>query len=182
MQLPHLSRILHRSRLKDGTRVVIRPIRADDGPHLLTIFAHLGTESRYRRFYRPVDQLPAERTRREAEQMALDCVTVGRGWLAFADLPGEPHAPLGGIRYVRMGDRTAEISVTVRDDMHNKGVGSLLMQRLVREARRDGLRRLVGLMQDENRPAWRLLQKTGLPMRRTVDGRDTYFELLLEGD
>ena len=43
--------------LRDGGRVVVRPVRLEDRALLLTGFERLGEESRYRRFLAPLSEL-----------------------------------------------------------------------------------------------------------------------------
>jgi acetyltransferase len=159
---------------RDGTPLTIRPIQPDDAPHFLTIFAHLGSDSRYRRFHQPVDHLSADYLADQAGQMVQESLSNGRGWLAFAE-----EEVVGGIRYVRMGGDSAEFSVTVRDDWQGKGIATLLMQQMLAGARQDGLRRIIGMIQGENRAVWRLMQATGLPLHRTIDGSETTVEMEL---
>jgi len=49
-----------RTRLLDGTRVLVRPIRPDDKPLLREGFERLSNESRLRRFMAPITELDEE--------------------------------------------------------------------------------------------------------------------------
>lgn len=179
-----LDRLMNRIRwtLSDGTRVWVRPIEPSDAPNLINIFAHLSSESRYQRFNRPVDNLTPTQQREIATQMVEDSVQHGRGWLVFGNVEeAEESAPLGGVRYVRLADRpdVAEMAITVRDDMQHKGLGSRLMAYMIEQARRDKLTAIVGLARDDNTAVWKLIQRTGLPLKRQDEGSETSFELTL---
>jgi hypothetical protein len=104
--------------LRDGARVVVRPVRPDDRELLLAGFERLGPESRYQRFLAPMAELS------EAN-------------LAYViDVDHHDHEALGAIdpatgggvgvaRFIRCVDRpdTAEAAVTVIDDWQGRGVG-----------------------------------------------------------
>lgn len=171
--------------LDDGMHVWLRPIEPSDAPLLIDIFAHLSSESRYQRFNRPVDHITATQQQQIASQMIADSVQNGRGWLVFgtAEEDGVANAPLGGIRYVRLAERpdAAEMAVTVRDDMQRKGLGRRLMQYMLEQARRDGLSAIVGTARDDNSAIWKLIQRSGLPLKRRDEGSESSFELMLDG-
>jgi GNAT superfamily N-acetyltransferase len=122
--------------LRDGTDVVIRPIRADDKELLRRGFLRLSPESRYRRFFAAKHDLsPAElRYLTEVDgirHFALGATTAdGRDGLAvarFIQLDGEPGV--------------ADAAIAVADEYQGKGLGSLLFQRLVAAAAERGVLR-----------------------------------------
>ncbi|NIP25600.1 MAG: hypothetical protein GWO38_17710, partial [Phycisphaerae bacterium] len=47
------------------------------------------------------------------------------------------------------------------------------------QARRAGITKLVALAQRNNRPLWKLLKKSPLPIKRTPDGSYVYLEVEL---
>jgi acetyltransferase len=55
----------------------------------------------------------------------------------------------------------AEFAVVVADACHRQGLGRHLMERLIRVARERGVRRLVGLVLEENREMLALMAKLG---------------------
>ena len=46
--------------LRDGTRVHMRPIRADDAPRLVALYDHLSRDTRYGRFFSVMQRLPPD--------------------------------------------------------------------------------------------------------------------------
>jgi RimJ/RimL family protein N-acetyltransferase len=158
---------------KDGATVTIRPLTSDDVPHLLDLFAHMGPESRFLRFNITLANPDPDLVQREAERLAQVDPERDGAWLAFADLPGRPQAPIAGVRYIRLDDETAEASVAVRDDMQRKGIGTELLRYLMFAAHRAGVRRLVATVQRGNRHLWRLLAKAPIPIHKESEGSTT---------
>jgi EmrB/QacA subfamily drug resistance transporter len=131
--------------LRDGSEVVIRPVRSADAPLLADGFARLGPESRRLRFLRRKDELTPAELR------------------YFTDIDHHDHEALGALdqtdgrgvgvaRYVRdAGDRhSAEIAVTVVDDWQGRGLGTELLAQLSGRARAAGIRRFTALVSADN--------------------------------
>src|SRR5438105_1313676 len=167
--------------LRDGSRVILRPAVPGDRKLLVEAFGRLSPESRYRRFFAPLQALPDQ---------LLDYLTSidyvdHFAWAALADGPGTvlggsrrhclgdtPHPPGGGpigvgvSRYVRLADpEAAEMAVTVVDDWQGKGLGRILLDALVLEALENGITRFEGDVLVENRPMQEMLRRTGARFR-----------------
>lgn len=166
--------------LADGTRLRFRPITANDTPHLLDIFSNLSAQSRYQRFIAPVDSVPEERVAQIASQMVADTVERGKGVLAFVEIDGKETA-VGGARYFREaeGERSAEFAITIRDDHQHRGLGKLLLDELIRQAKRNGIRRLTGLALADNVGLWKLVEHTGYPVTRHSQQGEIEFDILI---
>ncbi|MEJ2748116.1 MAG: GNAT family N-acetyltransferase [Anaerolineae bacterium] len=160
---------------KSRILVRIRPLLPPDAPYLIDIFEHMSADSRYRRFHQPVDQLPPERVKAEAEYIAHLSPQIG--FIAFADLPDEPDAPVGAVRCVCVGEAVAETAVSVRDDMQSQGIGSHLLALLAAEARRQGVRKLVATIQNSNKPIVRVLKRLPYVYTRRIIGSESQLEL-----
>ena len=171
----------HTFQAKNGLPVWIRPMRADDTDNLIDIFEHLSPESRYLRFHEPLISPDPELVRREASRMATTPPHRGRGWLAFADLPDQPCAPIGGARYVRLseGATTAEVALSVRDDLQNQGIGKELLRLLLEEAQADGIETLIAIVQANNRAVMNLLAESPFPVERSTRRGETYVKVRL---
>lgn len=166
---------LERWKLTDRSDVQLRPIRSGDAHYLIDIFEKMGPESRYQRFNTPVTNVSPERVSVMAEQMVSDSLNKGRGWLAFVG--DEELQAVGGARYVRTDDHSAEIAISVRDDMQRRGLGTLLLLRLIQTAQRDDLHTLTGMAQAQNRGVWRLLERSGYPSNIEIVGTDKFFSM-----
>jgi RimJ/RimL family protein N-acetyltransferase len=142
-----------RTVLRDGSHVLIRPVRSTDAPLLADGFTRLSATSRWMRFLTPKKDLsPAE----------LRYLT---------DLDHHDHEALGALdhgngrgvgiaRYIRhAGDRyAADIAVTIVDDWQGRGLGTELLARLSDRARQEGIHRFTALVAAENVAVARLLR------------------------
>lgn len=126
--------------LRDGTPVVIRPIRAEDAGIEQEFVRGLSDESRYFRFMDMLRELSPQMLKQLTEidyhnQMALIAVTERNG--------KESEIAVG--RYVVFPDgENCEFAVVVGDDWQGKGIATALMQSLIESARRRGLRKMIG--------------------------------------
>jgi nucleotide-binding universal stress UspA family protein len=156
------------TQLRDGSRVLLRPIEADDKQLLADAFRRLSDDSRYRRFFAPVDELSAAQLKYLTEVDHHDHEAI----IALDTTNGEA---LGVARYIRTEPETevAEVAVTVVDDWHGRGLGSALLQRLANRARREGVRQFTALVQADNLSVLGLLEGVGVT-RRSRDGTELH--------
>ncbi len=160
---------------RDGLAVRVRRMLNKDTPYLIDIFKHMGDDSRYNRFHQPTAHLDEEFVWHEAQHIA-DLHNAG-GLLAFADLPNQQNAPIGGARYVLLGEGRAETAVSIRDDMQRKGIGTHLLQLIAKEAKLVGVTTLIATIQNENRAIWHTLKHLPHPLRRIQDGTISEIEI-----
>ena len=80
----------------------------------------------------------------------------------------------GWLRYLRAGragSLSAEVAFTVADDLHNRGIGMLLLEHLVSLARGRGFRAFTAETLSENATMLRVFADAGLQVQRSlVDG------------
>ncbi len=125
----------------DGTRMMIRPIRPEDEPAHQKFISQLSPTDLYFRFFRAMNDMTHEQLARLTQidydrEMALVATT----------LPADGHGEtLGVARAVSDADGVeAEFAIIVRSDWHGRGVGHVLMERLIGYCRARGISRLVG--------------------------------------
>jgi len=151
--------------LTDGSHVRIRPAVPGDWQVVHDFAEALGRESVYRRFF----GFP-----RQPGKIIADAVCA----------PVPPGAPtthgallaLVGARMVGLAEwhRTgrageAEIAFAVSDDLHGRGVATLLAEHLLDAALAVGLRRLIAVTQSDNRAMLDVFTALGVPTRPTWD-------------
>jgi GNAT superfamily N-acetyltransferase len=153
--------------LRDGTPVLIRPIVAEDKDRLRDGFARLSPMSRYRRFMSPIDELTPDMLRRFTE---VDYVDHFAYVAVLVDEPGQPG--IGVARYVRLPDdpTVAEAAVTVIDEYHGRGAGTLLLEALGAVALQNGILRFRGYALDDNRPMLDLMTQMGADVEHESPG------------
>jgi len=163
-----------RAPLPDGTELLVRQLRPSDKRLLAEGFERLSPESRYRRFFRPLDRLSTR---------DLDYLTEidHRDHEALAAIDAQTGDLVAVARYVRGAEpQLAEVSVVVGDPWQRRGVATLLLERLVERARAAGITHFVALVMDENKEALRLFEHRvpgGARPRRSASG---HLELLIE--
>lgn len=124
--------------LADGTRVLLRLVQPQDADILVEAFQRLSDESRYIRFFGVKSSLPA----REVEYLThID----GQNHFALgATLVRDGQTEGAGVaRFIRLRDdpEAAEPAITVLDHLQGKGLGRILLERLIAAARERNVRR-----------------------------------------
>ncbi len=148
-----------RTALRDGTQIVIRPVRPDDREALRESFERLSPESRYRRFLAPMAHLSESQltylTRVDHhDHEALVAMAAGDG-----DAEGEG---LGIARFVRLADPdAAEVAVAVADSWQGRGLGTVLLAHLLARARQEGIERFTATVLADNRGSLEILSSLG---------------------
>jgi RimJ/RimL family protein N-acetyltransferase len=152
--------------LRDGQEILIRPIRPEDREELADGLRRLSPESRYRRFFSPVNELSP------AALSYLTEVDHHDHEALVAQDPATGHG-IGVARFVRSRDdpETAEVAVAVADSWQNRGVATILLSRLTQRAREEGVRRFSAEVLAENRPMLELIDELGdVTVRHTDHG------------
>ncbi len=154
--------------LRDGTHLALRPIRPDDAPRLQALHSRLSTETIFLRFMgmRPV--LPPEEAR---EYATLDYRTR----MAFVATQPEAGGEciVGVARYAVVSDQRpteAEAAIVIEDRFQNRGLGTVLLDRLLRYARGHGIRAFVAEINAENERMLKFVRHSGLPTEKRLEG------------
>src|SRR5688500_16993203 len=123
--------------LRDGSRVTIRPITKTDLELERRFIEELSPESRRSRFLYSIG------TPSEALLKKLTDLDEQREAALIAVIDDGLHQrEVGVARFSRTPDGRAEVAVTVSDDWQRRGLGTLLMKRLIELARLRGIRAL----------------------------------------
>jgi RimJ/RimL family protein N-acetyltransferase len=142
--------------LRDGSMVLIRPVRSGDAPLLTDGFARLSPHSRWMRFLGTKTSLSAAELRYFTGPGHHDHEAIGA--LSAADGRG-----VGIALYVRdtSDPRSAEIAVTIAGGWQGRGLGTELLARLSDRARQAGIYRFTAVVGAENAAMARLLRNMG---------------------
>jgi RimJ/RimL family protein N-acetyltransferase len=143
-------------RIRSGDVVTVRQIQPDDAPALVRAYADLGEQSRYRRFFTAMPELP--------DHMLKAAVEVDHeNHEALVATPPRSSEILAESRFIRSQDRqdTADVGVTVVDEWQGRGLGSALLACLSERALEVGVRYFTAEVLAENRTMLGLLSALG---------------------
>jgi GNAT superfamily N-acetyltransferase len=160
--------------LRDGSRVLVRPVRPDDKELFIRGWQRFGEESRYRRFM----GAKASLTRRELAY--------------FTEIDHVDHEALGAIdartgdgvgvaRMIRLPDQpeAAEAAVSVIDDWQGLGLGGVLLNRLTARAAELGIKRFTASLLATNHSMLALFSRLGHLRLRQLDAGEIEIDVAL---
>src|SRR5262249_49009962 len=134
-------------------------------------------KSKYYRFFVPKKELSEQDLSYYSD---LD-FTTHVGLLAIVVENGG-QVPVGTGRYIVSGEsgdhRFAEVALTVEDDYHGLGIGTLLLKHLTEIARANGIEEFRAFVLTENHQMLEVFQHCGLPMTSSL-GLSGVFEVRL---
>ena len=118
--------------LRDGQRLRLRTVRPSDKLIMRDAFERLSPASRHARFMTAKSSLTEQDLRYLTEVDGADHFALG----AMRPSWRTRNQGIGVGRFVRLGhaNDTAEPAITVIDDYHGKGLGSILLERLTQAA------------------------------------------------
>jgi acyl-CoA synthetase (NDP forming)/GNAT superfamily N-acetyltransferase len=147
--------------LVDGTTVEIRPARPGDLDAVRDMYLKMSPDNLYLRFF----SMGTAAAEREAGRMCAEPTPDRAALLAVLD--GEV-AGCGSYELLGAGSVSAEVAMAVADDMHNRGVGTLLLEHLISLARGRGVRSFVAETLSENALMLQVFADSGLQVHRAL--------------
>ena len=150
----------------NGTTIELRPIRPEDGPQHEAFAARLSPEDIRLRFF------SARRTLERSELARLTQIDYDRE-MAFLATRAGPEGPetLGVVRAVADPDNEeAEFAIIIRPDAQRRGLGRVLMRKMIGHLQHRGTRRMSGYVLAENRGMRALAQELGFAVDTAQSG------------
>jgi len=147
--------------LTDGTTIEIRPARADDLDAVRNMHEKLTPDSLYLRFFSMSPSAAGQEALRLCRPPAPDHAAL------LALMEGELIG-CGSYECDDPPSRSAEVAFTVADDMHNRGVGMLLLEHLISLGRNRGLHAFTAETLSENALMLRVFADAGLQAHRAL--------------
>jgi acetyltransferase len=151
-----------------GTPLLIRPIRPEDGQRLHDFYEHATAADLRLRFFMARREVPRSELARYSQidydrSMTFIAVT--------SPAKDGSHDMAGEVRAVCDPDnRTAEFAIQVATAWQGKGLGSLLLDKLVRYLRVRGTGEIIGQCLPENTAIAALARRAGFQVRPEPDG------------
>jgi acetyltransferase len=158
-----------------GGQILVRPIRPEDEPQHRAFVAGLQPEDLRLRFFSVRRELP------RSELARLTQIDYARemAFIAVRASPGGGKETLGVVRAVIDPDNVdAEFAVIVRSDLKGRGLGRLLMRKMIGFLSGRGTQRMVGYVLRENQPMRDLARSLGFEAGPSAAGTDSVFVVL----
>ena len=155
-------------KLRNGRRVLLRPIRPGDLERNARFIERLSPPSKHYLFLGGIAQLSDVALRRLCDpDYAHDMAYIA---LALDQGTGEARDQVGVCRYAGADAiKGAEISVAVADAWQHQGLGGIMLRRLVDYARAHGVARLYSVDAIDNHPMRKLARNVGFTEERNPD-------------
>ncbi|MGQ9781016.1 MAG: GNAT family N-acetyltransferase [Nitrososphaeria archaeon] len=146
--------------IKDGTQVLLRPIKDGDQTSLYRMFTSLSPETVYNRFFK----LRRPFTIEEVTKMVLV-----NPWEEFA-IVGVPVQPsdlslVADARYYVEEEAEAEVSIVVQDKWQLKGLGTAMLNHLISIGRQNGIRQFYVYVLSDNAVMIHVAKKLGFKLK-----------------
>lgn len=149
---------------RHGQSLHVRHMRQEDALLLERMFYKLSSETRWRRFFMPLDNIDPDHVRRETLHLATIDPTRSAALLATVVDAGIEEC-VAVARYGQVGDdpACAEASIVVRDDYHKAGIGVQLFDLLIQVALARGIHHMILLTHADNLGMIGIVHRLGLP-------------------
>jgi GNAT superfamily N-acetyltransferase/predicted CoA-binding protein len=160
--------------LADGSTVEIRPAGPADFDAVKAMHQAMSPDNTYLRFFN-VSRLAAETEARRV------CREPGPGRATLLALANDTVVGVASYVALREDPGQAEVAFAVADDMHHRGIATLLLEHLVSSARSRGITTFVAETLTENKAMLGVFADAGLPVRRRFADGVYYLTFPLPG-
>ena len=160
----------------NGQAIAVRPIRPEDGPAHVAFFKALAPDDLHFPLFIRVQELQPSQLARFT-QIDYD---RDMAFIATAMTPEGSAQTLGVARVVVDPDNAkATCTVVVRSDLKRRGLGQLLMNKLIAYCRVRGTGEIVGEALSQNVPVINLARQLGFGVRRKDNDQTVQLRLVL---
>jgi acetyltransferase len=154
--------------LRDGTALLIRPIRPEDEALYAPFFAEVTEQDLRLRFFAPIKEFSHAFVARFTQ---LDYARA----MAFIAIDAATGAMLGVVRLHANADYdAAEYAILVRSDLKGRGLGWLLMQTMIDYASAEGLQVVEGQVLQDNTTMLAMCRQLGFEIGSDPQDPDLY--------
>jgi RimJ/RimL family protein N-acetyltransferase len=162
--------------LKDRRSVYVRAIRPDDKTTILQGLNLFSETSWYKRFHGSKSSLTDQELTYYTEIDYVHHVAL----LVFLK---ENNLAIGGGRFIAYDEtvqpKGAELAFAVADNFQGLGVGTIVLKHLIHIGRETGIKLFEADVITENTAMIRVFEKSGLPITKTLEGRNVHITMTL---
>lgn len=146
--------------LKEGSKVHLRPIKPEDEGKMLEFHKMLSEKSVYQNFFEFLSYNERTAHNRLIQICAID---YDRDIRFVAET--ESHKIVGVASLVRIPNtKEGDLKITILDTYHGKGLGSVLLDKLILTAKEEGFSAIRGKVLNENSALIHMLKKRGFSL------------------
>ncbi|MBD0787206.1 bifunctional acetate--CoA ligase family protein/GNAT family N-acetyltransferase [Vibrio sp. Y2-5] len=162
---PYPTELVEECMAKDGERITVRPILPEDEPHHAEFIKKVSKEDLYKRFFSDVGEFHHEALAN------LTQIDYDREMAFVAVIKdGTKEEIIGVSRALINPENTdAEFAILIRTDVKGKGLGKILMSRIIDYCKAKGTKQMSGMTMPTNRGMLTLAQRLGFEV-------DVHFE------
>jgi len=145
--------------MRDGLRILVRPIRPEDEPAIHELLRHVTSRDLRLRFFAPMKEFTHEFIARLTQ---LDYARA-MAFVAFEEATNE----LVGVVRIHSDSiyESGEYAVLLRSDLKGRGLGWALMQLIIEYAKSEGLKRISGQVLQENSAMLSMCRELGFTIK-----------------
>jgi len=158
---PYPRKYVTKRKMRDGYEVLLRPIKPEDEPLVKELFKSFSAETMRLRFFQILKEI-------NHWTIARYCnIDYDREIGVVAEINEEGIKRLIGLAtlIIQPNGESGEISVVVGDPWQNKGVGTILMDHLIKIGEDMGLKKLFGEFLAENTKIAHICRKKGFEIK-----------------
>lgn len=151
---------------RDGTHLLLRPLRLTDEAKITDFFYSLSDVTVYRRWMSARKRMP----RRDVLYYLDVDYRKNVAIVLETQVEGTEPEIIGVARYhLDQATNLAEVAFTIRDAWQGKGLGTLLLQKLIRIAKARGLEGFTASVLADNRGMLHVFHRAGLQLQSRLD-------------
>jgi acetyltransferase len=152
--------------LKDGSKILLRPIRQDDAERWLAFFQRQSEQTKYLRFQRDPGEMGPE------DALRFCTVDYKNTFALVGEVQREQRKEIIAIgRYYRLPNkRSAKVAFAIEDAYHGKGIGTRLIEWLANVARDNDIAVFEGDILAENERMMSVLRDYGFHIDSELKG------------
>ncbi len=162
---PYPTELIEKFTAKDGEQIIVRPILPEDEPNHAAFIKKVSKEDLYKRFFSDVGEFNHEALAN------LTQIDYDREMAFVAVVQNGPDEEIIGVSraLINPENTDAEFAILIRSDLKGKGLGKILMGKIVDYCKAKGTTQMSGMTMPTNRGMLTLAQHLGFKI-------DVHFE------